>query len=426
MENPLRGSYRDYSAQIIEQFVVRMKQSSLYRIFLVASIISLLASDIGVWIRLIRDPAERTGSDFIALYSVGRIAQDKGYSQVYDPLKQQEVEEKVVGFPLGKDQVLLYNHLPFLLPILRSIVSEDYVSSFYRWIFLLIAIYITAAGVLSKLLQEAKVDQQTIYLTGVGSLLFLPLFFSLMNGQDTAFLFLGTSLWMFGLLTKKDKIAGLGLSLTTVRPHISLILAIPMLFHNRRIFLWYAVGSGILAVLSFLLIGMEGVQDFLDILRISAAGEWHGMKEEAMFNLIGLLTRILPGVNQAALRTCSWILYGLAILWLSYIWAKNKDGRSILGMTVVVALFTVPHLHFHDLTLLLIPLYEFIFLKLLRPTAATVLPSAVSLLLLVSNAAPVLQYTTPYLVMLAAVLFPWYLQRRRTLISPHRSQLPEK
>jgi hypothetical protein len=381
-----------------------MKKSSLYRIFLVAGIISLLASYIGVWIRLINDPVERTGSDFIAFYSAGRIAQEQGFSQVYDPVKQQDVEEKVVGFPLGKDQVLLYNHLPFLLPILRSIVSEDYVSTFYRWIFLLVAIYLSAVVVLSKLLQEAKVDRQTIYLAGIGSLLFLPLFVSLMNGQDTAFLFLGTALWMYGLLTGKDKIAGLGLSLTTVRPHISLMLAIPMLFHNRRIFLWYAIGSGILAVLSVLLIGVEGVQDFLNILRISAAGEWHGMKEEAMFNLI----------------------FGVAILWLSYIWARNKDAKSILGLTIVVALFTIPHLHFHDLTLFLIPLYEFIFLKFLRTTTATVLPITVSLLLLVSNAATFLQYTTPYLVMLAAFLFPWYLQRRGTLISPHRSQLPEK
>jgi hypothetical protein len=403
-----------------------MKKSSLYRIFLVAGIISLLASYIGVWIRLINDPVERTGSDFIAFYSAGRIAQEQGFSQVYDPVKQQDVEEKVVGFPLGKDQVLLYNHLPFLLPILRSIVSEDYVSTFYRWIFLLVAIYLSAVVVLSKLLQEAKVDRQTIYLAGIGSLLFLPLFVSLMNGQDTAFLFLGTALWMYGLLTGKDKIAGLGLSLTTVRPHISLMLAIPMLFHNRRIFLWYAIGSGILAVLSVLLIGVEGVQDFLNILRISAAGEWHGMKEEAMFNLIGLLTRAFPGIDRSALRILSWSVFGVAILWLSYIWARNKDAKSILGLTIVVALFTIPHLHFHDLTLFLIPLYEFIFLKFLRTTTATVLPITVSLLLLVSNAATFLQYTTPYLVMLAAFLFPWYLQRRGTLISPHRSQLPEK
>jgi len=153
---------------------------------------------------------------------------------------------------------------------------------------------------------------------------------------------------------------------------------------------------------------------------------WHGMKEEAMFNLIGLLTRILPHVNQAALRTLSWILYGIAILWLSYIWARKKDGKSILGLTIVIALFTVPHLHFHDLTLFLIPLYEFIFLKYLRTTTATCLPIAVSLLLLVSNAGTFLQYTTPYLLMLAAVLFPKFFQRRGTFILPHRSQLREK
>src|SRR5215207_8524185 len=172
-----------------------MATSPLHRVFVVTGIISLFASYLGLWIRFINDPVERTGSDFIAFYSAGRVAQDKGYSRVYDPLLQQAVQEEQVGFPLVKGQVLLYNHLPFLVPVLRFLVNRDYVHSFYRWVFLLVAFYIVSLILLSKSVPDSDTDPRIVWLTALGGFLFLPLFFSLMNGQDTAILFLGVALW---------------------------------------------------------------------------------------------------------------------------------------------------------------------------------------------------------------------------------------
>jgi hypothetical protein len=117
-----------------------MPSSRFYRIFILAGLLSLFASYLVVWFDLINDPVERTGADFIAFYSAGRVAQTKGFSKLYDPLLQQQIQEEQVGFPLAEGQVLLYNHLPFLTPILRGFVSPNYVSSFYRWNLFLIVI----------------------------------------------------------------------------------------------------------------------------------------------------------------------------------------------------------------------------------------------------------------------------------------------
>src|SRR3972149_4511659 len=113
-----------------------------------------------------------------------------------------------------------------------------------------IAFYITGFMLLSRLLKDAGVDSRMTQLAGIGSFLFLPLFFSLMNGQDTAFLFLGAAIWMYGLFSGKETVAGLGLSLTTIRPHIALILALPMLFSHRKVFWGVVLGAGLLAVFS--------------------------------------------------------------------------------------------------------------------------------------------------------------------------------
>ena len=398
-----------------------MQTSGLRRIFIVAGIVSLFVSYLGVWIRFINDPVERTGADFIHFYSAGRIAQSEGAGQVYDLALQQKIEEQQVGFLLAPGQVLPYNHLPFLIPILQTIVGPDYVNSFYRWVIIMFTLFMTGIIILGRILTDHGMDDKSIFLASIGSFLFLPFFFSLMNGQDTAILFLGAAIWMYGLVTKREMIAGLGLSLTTVRPHIALILALPMVFSYRKVFMGFVIGSGILALISFLIIGVDGTREFIDIILISAGGEWYGMKQYAMYNLIGILMRILPWLEAATIRAMGWIVYGTTIIALCIYWSRSKglEGGKI-GLTVILALFTVPHLHFHDLTLLLIPIYELIHYSAgndrLKTSIATVLPIAISLFLLLGNISPLLQYTFPYLIMIALIAYPYY-SKHRTAIS---------
>jgi len=394
-----------------------MQTSGIRRIFIIAGIVSLFLSYFGIWIRMITNPVERTGADFIAFYSAGRVAQNAGAAHVYDPNLQQEIQQHEVGFPLVPGQVLLYNHLPFLIPILQIIVTPNYVDSFYLWIFLLIALYIAGIFFLSQLLKDKEFNQRDIWLTGIGGLLFLPLFFSLMNGQDTAFLFLGTAIWMYGLFSGKEMLAGFGLSFTTVRPHISIMLALPMLFCHRKTFIGFVLGAGGLALFSILILGVEGTMEFINLIRISGSGEWYGMKENAMYNLIGLLTRTLPWLGAELIRVIGWIVYGITIIALCIFWARSKELEAgKIGLTVTLALFAVPHLHFHDLTLLLIPIYEMIHSSAqherLKREIATVLPVAISLLLLLGNISPLLQYSFPYLIMLALAGYPYYSKHK--------------
>jgi hypothetical protein len=393
-----------------------MQKASLRRIFIIAGIVSLLVSYVGIWLQFIADPVERTGSDFIAFYAAGRVARQAGPAHVYDPLLIQQIQEQEVGFDLVPGQVLLYNHLPFLVPVLQIIVSPDYVVSFYRWIVLFIAFFIASLGILSQTLKQAGIDRPSTLVAAGGAFLFLPLFFSLMNGQDTGLLLLGAAIWMYGLLSGKEYLAGLGLSLTTVRPHVALVLAIPMLFHSRKVFLGFVAGSGVLGLVSLLVVGFEGAWKYVNVILTSAGGEWYGIKQNVMYNLIGLLTRIAPQLEPGAIRTFGWIVYGLTIIGLCILWFKTKDPRNgMIGLSVTLALFVVPHLHFHDLTLLLIPLYEVVRKskegRIPETSLAVTIPILLSLLLLISNISPFLQYTTPYLILLALVMYFYYQKR---------------
>jgi len=380
---------------------------------------------------MIRDPVERTGADFIHFYSAGRIAQSHGAAHVYDLVLQHDVEEEQVGFPLASQQVLPYNHLPFLIPLLQITINADYVGSFYRWVLIMITIYFTGITLLGFMLKQAGIDQGLVKITACGSLLFLPVFFSLMNGQDTAFLFLGTSIWMYGLISGKKILAGLGLSLTTVRPQIAVFLAIPMLFQHAKIFWGFLLGSGILALVSLFILGLDGTREFINIILLSAGGEWYGVKQYAMFNLIGLLMRIVPWLGAGTIRIIGWIIYALTLIGVCILWTKAYSlKKGPIGLTATLALFVAPHLNFHDLTLLLIPIYELIRTSgkpgYLETSIAIVTPIAISLLLLLSNASPFLQYTIPYVIMLALAGYSYYLKYKIPIPAPHQSSLPKR
>jgi len=106
---------------------------------------------------------------------------------------------------------------------------------------------------------------------------------------------------------------------------------------------------------------------------------------------------------------------------------SSTESASIrlrhLSLVVVTSLFVAPHLHYHDLALLLLPILGFTIILVeagvLRPEKsmylpghiAALLPLAISLLLLFSFASPYLIYNTANLFMLFIVLALWFPDR---------------
>lgn len=230
-----------------------------------------------------------------------------------------------------------------------------------------------------------------------------------MNGQDTSILLFGTVIWAYGVLHNREWLAGLGLSLTMVRPHIALLLAIPMLFRYPRVFLAFAIGSGTLAFISFAILGIQGTREFINIIFISAGGDWYGVKQDVMFNLLGLLMRTFTWVKADTIRLLGWIVYIATIIALAFIWRKSGGRKEILiGLTVTFAALVAPHLHFHDLTLTLAPIFMLLLVSpigWMKTSHAASMPVAISLLFLASNAAPFLQLTVPYLFVFSLIAF---------------------
>jgi hypothetical protein len=382
------------------------------RVFTAAGLTALILVYFFLWVRMISTPAERTGSDFISAYSSGRVAQRWGPANVYNLDFQQTIQEEVVGFNLASGQVLMFNHPPFLVPFLALLMDGNYIGSLLRYALVIVLLYAAALAAAWHLLSLEGWRHGAVALVVAGFATFYPLFVSLINTQDTALMVLGGVLVLFGLLTGRDWLAGFGLALTTIRPHVAVLLAFPFLFRKQRVFLWFGAAAVVLGLVSWLAVGSVGMQAYLHLLLTAAGGQFYGMQEAAMVNLTGLLTRLAPGIGIQTIHWIGWIFFGLTLIGLCVAWARSREiGEKQIGLAVTLAVFAAPHLHYHDLTLLVVALLALLLGlvrgRFLEDCQAAHIPLALSLLLLFSNFAPITKYNFPYLIMLLLVLTLW-------------------
>jgi hypothetical protein len=270
-------------------------------------------------------------SDFPAFYSAARIWASS--QNPYDLQAQCSVQQPIRGVPC-----LPFAHPPVLLPLISLVSNEDFTSSYYRWILVLVLVTALCILPLYRLCAEWKVSVQTI--------LFFPIVVAITFGQDTPFILLGVLLWIWLLTSKREMLAGLVLSIAVLKPQIAILLAVPLLFSRPKAFAGFLLGAAVLGVYSFALVGVEGFRGALRIVEVMSQGRGYGVNPHVMQNATALLVR--SGLSAV----WSWPVFALGIIAISIYWKKNGTSLRQLSAGIIVALFTAPHLHFHDLSLL--------------------------------------------------------------------------
>jgi hypothetical protein len=309
-----------------------------------------------IWRNVYQHPALE-GVDFLIFYTAGTIARDGTPHLLYDIPTQQTIQQTIVDPDFVPGSLLPYNHPPFLLPIMGWMAGENYHASYLRWTLLLLLLLGACGLLITHLLHTQSWRTPQAVVAALGSLFFYPIFISLLKGQDTIFVLAGVLLWIWALQRQREALAGVAIVLATLRPQLALPLMLPM-FVSRPRSRWWLVGSGLLLLLlSFVLIGWQGWRDFLHMLLLTAQGAGMGIHQDRMYNLSGLLLRLAPDLPPAIIRGSGWGGFLLACSLLSWLWWRRRAATHpplpLLGLTLVLSLFASPHLHFHDVSLLL-------------------------------------------------------------------------
>lgn len=366
-----------------------------------------------IWSDLLTDPHLR-GIDFISFYTAGRLAQTRPLSQLYDLDQQQAVQVPIIGPDFVQSGILPFMHPPFLAPLLSMIVSDDYRISYVRWALLMTTLMIAIALLMAARFRHNGAGKSVAAMLALGALIFYPSFISVLKGQDTALIALGVAGCFYALATGRPLIGGLALGLTVIKPQLALSLGLPLMLVNRRSGLGFLISAGGLGLLSVALVGADGVRGYLELITVSNTGIGYGLNQEAMFNVVGGILRAVPTIDRTLLSSVKWSAYlaGTGVVCWHWWIRRDRIGDTDLGVAIIVAMIVSPHLHFHDLSLMLIPVVA---LTLIWhriggcwAIVAPLLPALASMALLISSLLPNnLSYGATYLllgVLLAGLL----------------------
>ena len=303
-------------------------------------------------------PAIDDGRDLLAFFTAGQIAADEslGPKYVYNPELQRRLQEDLTGLTIAPGRGLPFIHPPYLLPVQRALAPLDYAEFWLRWSAIMVCLFLAGFAILDSGLVRAGTSPSLRLAFVAAGLAFRPVIISLVQGQDTAFLYFGVAGWMAAFAARRDILAGLILSLATIRPHIALVLALPFLFARRRVLVGFIIGSALLFGWFLAQVGTGGLLDYGRTMLGLVAGSESGVGVQDRVNLLGIFERSFPESVEQVSRFLGWGLWlgmtaGLCVLW-------DRRGRNggpnlvDLGIAVVLAVAFAPHMNYHDLALI--------------------------------------------------------------------------
>jgi hypothetical protein len=201
------------------------------------------------------------------------------------------------------------------------------------------------------------------------ALSFVPVLAAFYNGQSSFVLFFAMTVALLALKVKRDWLAGAALAMGLVKPQLIPLLVIVLLYERvwRTLLAFFVAGVGLLAV-SAAVVGIEGLEGYVNVLRAGSAwGGTFGMNPALMSNLRGAVYLLGEILNTwTAIRVSSTLLQGITVLltlvvvlftlhaWRDFGSRQFPRFELLVMLTLSGALVMSPHLYIQDLTLLIV------------------------------------------------------------------------
>ena len=316
-------------------------------------------------------------TDYFAYWSVGKIADQKGFSEIYD-LEDLHISQLKALDELGvkkTDEILIspipVSYLSFFLLPFKYLSRFELIYSYRIWTFLNLAVLIGYLvfflGRINPGGRSKNIDLILIILMLVSS----PVLFNITDGQVEVFLLVCAGEFIRYCVAKKPLISGIWLAGMLLKPQL-LILVIPIFLikRNWKLLGGFFVASGIILLASFSLSGFTGFTALVN-LWIEQSGELLFTFPEYMMNWR------MVGVNINALMNTSfgWVIAGLGmvltILAVYVLIRRNPPFGSPAWVMTMLGIFSATlaitwHAHAH-MAMILIPFLMYASINKLLP-----------------------------------------------------------
>lgn len=312
----------------------------------------------------VRERVFQGSSDFISYYTAARMIRDGQGSALYDLARQTFYQDEILSSLHSpnrfSDGLLAYNHPPFEILWYVPLGGLSYIQAYSVWLLVSAGCFV---GGVWQLIHSTGLK---VWAEGkwflVGSMAYLPVFITLLQGQDSATLFLFWVLAYHNLKKARDVRAGFWLSLLFQKFQILIPTLLILLLKKR-----WSVLSGlfggclVLLIISLAVVGVSGLESYLRLLvEMSSWVERKGIYPSQMHNLRGQFYVLFYIQNPFLANLLTVMASGALLVLLVKIWrgewnSNSKEFDLKFSLLVTISLLVSPHLNFHDLACLLLP-----------------------------------------------------------------------
>jgi hypothetical protein len=309
-------------------------------------------------------------SDFIIYYTAAQIISSNQGPDLYNLEVQKQFQNKILQTIRFRDGLLPYNHPAFEVIWFLPLGHLPYLKAFLIWAIASVLFFTLGTSILVKSCESQSQHQETnLGLILLGCLAFLPLFVTLLQGQDTGLTFLFLVLTYVNLKRSNDFSAGLWLSLVLQKFQILLPILLVLMAKKR----WgtlggFAAGAVAIFLVSVGLVGTAGVKSYLQLL-VEMTG-WvnrYGIYPSQMHCLRGQVYAIWFDSHPGLAIGLTILLTLLLFVPLFKAWEGKWRVQDLFfdlkfALLIVISILVSPHVNFHDLALLLLPaflIYQF-------------------------------------------------------------------
>jgi hypothetical protein len=305
---------------------------------------------------LLTNPNHPGTQDFSIFYTGSRIVMSGLSSHLYDLSVQAHYQT-----PPYQSQPLPFDHPAYELILFMPLALLSFTSAFWSWITLNIVLVALAAKLLSAHLPNFP-PPTALWVFAAATASF-PLIWSLCQGQDSILLLIVFVFVFINLKAKRDLIAGVVLAAGLFKFTLVIPFVFAFLFMRRWRFLaGFLAGSALTVGISVWITGIAGARQYIELLSLLSGHPAVGyINLFLMPNVRGFLLTMVTGhgMRRQDFEIFAGIMSVLLLIvpLLTSSSAKQLERLDFwFALNMTVAVLVSPHLYWHDLTILLLPL----------------------------------------------------------------------
>jgi glycosyl transferase family 87 len=298
-------------------------------------------------------------ADFTAFYAAGLTARRGQGSSLYDPQEQWKVQQEFARQVAIRQGPLPYLRLPFEALLFVPLTFLPYPAAYIFWLLLNLGVVIAVVFFLRRQLPPLQTFPAWVpVLVGLG---FIPVFLTLLQGQDSILVLLFYSLAYVALREGADFRAGCWLGLGLIKPHLVVpFVAIAFLRGKSRMTCGFLLVAIVLLLASAGVVGWSGIAHYPGYLWDLERHTERGLAQPRDNpNLRGLVEGFGSGLAPAQMITGVIVILSVGLMaWVSVRSRRSEPGGIgdlIFCQALLAALLVCYHSFAYDLSVLLLP-----------------------------------------------------------------------